>query len=254
MGLILVFDLDQTIINTDARGVFPGVYPMTEEYKNLLKEQLNPRVLDILLRAAKLRRIGVDAIFLLTNNSNPNYVANIDALLLELSNNSIGQYKKRKVPFVTEDIPGTDFFFDYIMTANHPYRRDMIKSTHEIEYMMGYLGMSMSVGDLFSRLYFFDDVANHEIRRELKYYSDGKYSNHYIFITPPFRPGYDDRSNYEPIESALTELETSKIDVVVQGGNRYKSKHKKTQRKTMSKLKFKSKKHPRRHNKTRRRV
>ena len=250
MGLILVFDLDQTIINTDARGVFPGVYPMTEEYKNLLKEQINPKVLDILLRAAKLRRIGVDAIFLLTNNSNPNYVANIDALLLELSNNSLGQYKKRKGPFVTEDIPGTDFFFDYIMTANHPYRRDMTKSAHEIEYMMGYLGMSMSVGDLFSRLYFFDDVSNHEIRRELKNYSDGKYSDHYIFITPPFAVGYDDRTNYQPIENALNEFETSKIIIVVQGGNRYKKKYLKKY--TKSKLKLKM--YLRRRNKTRRKV
>ena len=243
MGLILVFDLDQTIVNTEAPGIFPGPeYPMNDEYKTKLKEQINPNVLDILLRAAKLRRIGVDAIFLLTNNSSSNYVANINALLLELSNNSIGDYKKRKSPFITEDIPGTNFFFDYIMTANHPSRSGLSKSSSDIEYMMSYMGMSMSIGDLFSRLYFFDDSPDHQIRKDLKNYSQGKYFNHYIIINPPFSTEYDDLTEYGPIDEALKKIETSRINVVVEGGKRSKR---------IKKNKIKTKKQSKRNNKKR---
>ena len=63
-GLLLVFDLDGTIANTKE------------------PTELNPSITDIIIEAANLRGNNVDAICLLTNNSDKDYIAFIDDIFL----------------------------------------------------------------------------------------------------------------------------------------------------------------------------
>jgi len=235
MGLILVFDLDQTIIDSNAPELFMNLeYPMNKEYQSIIKKNMNPKVVDILLKAAKLRGKGVDAICLLTNNSIIDFVAKVDSVLLELSNNNIGKFKKVQGSYKSENIPGEDFFFDVIMTANNPMRLGLTKSLYDIQTMMLYLKIPVkSTEELLSRLYFFDDVGEHVLRSD--FYEDGGINiDHYIHITPRFRKGVKDETDYTPI---LTAFNTIKAQMG--GGKKRKHSVKLKRRGTLKKLPFK---------------
>jgi hypothetical protein len=88
-GLIFVFDLDETIANTSK--------PL----------ELNRNILSILFNIVRFRGNGIDGIFLLTNNSDIDYIASIDAILLKLTG-SKGKF------FGDYDFPEREYFFDYI--------------------------------------------------------------------------------------------------------------------------------------------
>jgi hypothetical protein len=184
-GLILVFDLDETITNT--------VQPL----------KMNDNVFNILKTAAGLRYAGVDAIFLLTNNADRDYVASIDDVLLN-SINSVGLYGG------DDGMPLKEYFFDYIMTRNHPARRNGRKSMTDVMYMCNKIGMEdanmRNFESIMSRTYFFDD-QEHDLSIQLKVSFNSKYNDHSIRITPPFTGrGEIDNTNYEPILNVLADI------------------------------------------------
>jgi len=95
MGLILVFDMDQTILDSSDPYLFER--PPTPEAHIILKEKirlaLNWNVVNLMKRAAKLRPSGqVSAICLLTNNSSTILVSAVDEVLFE-ETGSKGKYK-----------------------------------------------------------------------------------------------------------------------------------------------------------------
>ena len=175
-GLILVFDLDETIVNTRK--------PI----------QFNPEILKILTVASSIRGQGVDAIFLLTNNGDDKYVDQINKGLAKITDYD------------------DDNFFDAVMTANHMFRTleddYPIKHLQDIKILMSAARKTFTTNeDLMSRTYFFDD-QEHVIQHEMEDNFDGKYADHYIKITPGFTgKGEEDLTNYEPIDSAIRSVQ-----------------------------------------------
>jgi hypothetical protein len=201
-GLFLVFDLDETIAN------------ITQPVR------LNPKIVDILIRASSLRGNGVEAICLLTNNSDKSYITYIDNILLEITG-SVGRYGT----LVDDDMPQKEYFFDYIASRNHPIRVkncnsgdfQCTKQYIEIKRIAEKLGYNYTQDELMPRLYFFDDQV-HLLKVELKFSFGGLYKNHYIQITPGFTGKQMDRTDYSPILRAFNEIEGKNIKLN-QGGS-----------------------------------
>jgi len=189
-GLVLVFDLDNTIINTSEELInfVKDKTKTPEEKKQLIDDALNKVLINEVLKpAADLRDTNtnkVDAIFLLTNNSSYDYVSAVSSYLAEIlkskgSFETVRKDRKRgdpKFPDPTSD----GHFFDYIMVRQHPSRSvfSPTKSSQDITFMM--ISLNKPVNDLLNRVLFFDDaVPRHYLFSEF----EGKGLNdRYIFI------------------------------------------------------------------------
>jgi hypothetical protein len=119
----------------------------------------------------------------------------------------IGKYKGGENGFIQQA-----YFFDYIMAVNHPKRNDGFgtlrydkpKTLKEIREMMVYTHTAFdSDEDILSRTYFIDDNSTHYIKEQLE---DSGYGSHYILIQPPFDGITKDKTNYAPIEIAVSLL------------------------------------------------
>ena len=213
MGLILVFDMDQTILDSSDPYLFNN--PVTPQdmilLKQKIKESLNWNVVNIIKRAAALRPSRkVTAIYMLTNNSSRILVSAVDEVLLE-EIGSKGKYKTLRSDRDSEQMPDKPYFFDYIMMRQHYTRPKTAddnppKSINDILNMMQYMGLDGNI-DSAKDIYFFDDIATHNLKAEFNFLSDGKYSNHYIHINPPYSKYVRDRTQYDSILSALSELD-----------------------------------------------
>ena len=244
-GLILVFDLDNTIYSWEGAAFNP-----------LNPRCINQRIWNILLRAAALRGRGIDAIFLLTNNGHYDFINVIDNAL-KIQSKSIGKFtgapecnieavsdvEKR---YLTADTnfakmnPTGTYFFDHILTRWADVRRyeletvrdnlginilcpspqhtgdrangmSMLKRMVDVEYMAARAGVKLDAKnpqeDLMRRTYFFDDMSAHIIPIEMNHLYGGKYADHYIEISPRFECGATDNTNLTKIDQLLTNLE-----------------------------------------------
>ena len=205
MGLILVFDLDYTIVDTQESFFEKEESEIDALSNELIKgEYLNPTIIAILQRACRLRYTkGVTAICLLTNNSDPTYVAAVDSAIYTLCNKSTGKYQTEEN--IDDDalfMPRKPYFFDAIMMRQHSTRgliRDPPKSIKDVKIMMSYLGEKI----VLDTIYFFDDLP-HELDRQLTTYRLGEHS---IKINPGFKRGQRDLTNYQPILNKLSTLD-----------------------------------------------
>ena len=171
-GLILVWDMDQTLI---------GKNPF----------ELNANALKIIKQAAT-KRSKVSAIFLLTNNSDTYIINMVTEILTEQLN--------LPPEFATENV------FHGIMSATDPTRIDStntayppggLKRLEDVMMLMVRKGLPFNQETLKDRVYFFDDLPNHMIREQIP-------EDHYIQIVPPFEDNsIKDETNYEPILRAL---------------------------------------------------
>lgn len=162
-GLVLVFDLDETIINTSK--------PI----------QFNQAILDLLNVITPLRGQEIDAVFLLTNNSREEYIKLINNLLAKITHYNAVNY------------------FDYVMTYKHPTRDEgRTKSLKNVEFMMDTTGKSKE--NLLSRTFFFDD-QEHVIQEEM--IEGGVPDHYIQIIPGFTGNGDEDETNYEPVYSAI---------------------------------------------------
>lgn len=210
MGLVLVFDMDQTILDSSDPYLFQK--PSTPEahviLKQKIKDGLNWNVVNLIKRAAKLRPSGnVTAICLLTNNSSTILVSAVDEVLYE-ETGSKGKYKAYPGNANDKTMPDKPYFFDSIMMRQHSSRPKTVddnppKRLEDITKMMDFMGIKADL----DTIYFFDDIGSHVLRGEFNTLSDGKYTDHYIQITPPYHKSTLDRTNYAPILHALSNLD-----------------------------------------------
>lgn len=213
MGLVLVFDMDQTILDSSDRYLFER--PATPEAHVILKEKirlgLNWNVVNIIKRAAKLRPSGkVSAICLLTNNSSTILVSAVDEVLYE-ETGSKGKYKTYRGNANDRTMPDKPYFFDSIMMRQHSSRPKTVdnnppKRLVDVLNMLNFIGIEAGP-DSIKDVYFFDDIGTHALRPEFNFMSEGKYKDHYIQITPPYHTGVVDTTNYNPILHALANLD-----------------------------------------------
>lgn len=211
MGLVLVFDLDQTII--DSNGLSLSKNQGKENIWNRIGSHLNTKIINEVLKPALELRVErkVDAIFLLSNNSGKEYVVNVIHYLAL--------------------ILGVDEPFDYVMIRQHssrPQSDNPPKRLEDVKFMMDNTVIPIPYSDdtLANRVYFFDDNTSHEIRKEIE-------PDHYIEIQGPdvdpagrnmgFIAGKPDFSDYREITRVLKSLLT-------RGGSRKKTR--KIRRKT----------------------
>jgi hypothetical protein len=164
-GWIFVWDLDDTITHLENRIIY-----------------YNSKAVGTLKYAIDARDQGkVDAIFLLTNNSDKRYIDDIHQTL----NDTLGKE-----------------VFDYIFHAgmegrNVPSGKAVnyaTKSLSDVEKMIDAINPirenPLSKENLINRILFFDD-QEHILSKQLR---DSGNGNNYIKITPPFR--MDDETNW----------------------------------------------------------
>ena len=221
-GLVLVFDLDQTLIDTnnDWSGIMDSL--QDESLTNVqFKERINTKIVPLLnmtliekiLRPASvLRRTGqVAAIFMLSNNTRIEFAANVSYAIQELLK-SVSKYHDSKRG-------RHSYFFDYIMLRNHASRDGSAnppKSITDVETMLQKIGLP--IRDLEERTYFFDDRSDHDIRYDFKRGGLND-KDHYIHILPGngelegdsikhpgFSKGFPDPTDYSPVERVLAEV------------------------------------------------
>lgn len=160
-GLILVWDMDQTIIGNSV------------DNEKLI---FNPNAIDIIRKAIDMRPKKVSAIFLLTNNPADGLI-NMFHIKLSL-------------------LLRTPYVFDGIMTATDGERAEGIpKRLEDVKTLMDRRDFKYDE-TLKDRVYFFDDVPNHQIRGEIPV-------DNYIQITPPFIPDIKDLTVYTVILKLL---------------------------------------------------
>lgn len=179
MGLILVFDVDGTLGPVDGS---PSAGPIP----------INPKVLEVIREAVASRGKTVDALFILSNNADMNYMNRIHERIQEL----LG---------INEPI------FNDIMCRGD-YRRNMNaprKSLEDVRYMIDSVNAKWSLARFFKRkpislrglakrVYFFDDLQNHAMRGEI-------HNTHYIHINPSYTGsrGYKDKTRYYSLMSEI---------------------------------------------------
>jgi hypothetical protein len=220
-GLILVFDLDQTLVDsTDLMDVVlaEAEKPSPDErvIYNLIEPKLNKNLMrNVLTQAMVLRSRGmmIDAIFLLTNNSSREYVARVSAVLYQFFSlpEFLGKFQSVRSSLVGNSrFPDVATIFDYIMVRQHAARPRLVdppKNLGDVKVMMGAIGMPLTDdATLARRVFFFDDNVSHVLSRELAHYGS---PDHYIQIKGPltgaggvnagFIAGQPDMSDYEPI-------------------------------------------------------
>jgi len=169
-GLIFVWDLDQTLVNS----------PNVDVNTNALK------LMNYAFETGKLT-----ANLMLTNNSNEGFITAAQMELLKKYNEL---YDTKRY-----------FLFDSTYSATHANRvvdesvpkalrspGHKAKRLEDVKNMLNEL--NLPTNSLESRVFFFDDLPNHIIRGEI--------GNHYIQITPPFNTG-EDTTNYGPVYAAL---------------------------------------------------
>ncbi|NDB85652.1 MAG: hypothetical protein EB127_23545 [Alphaproteobacteria bacterium] len=205
MGIVLVFDLDQTILDTSDDRLFDGSLG-PDEIRELIKKNLNMNIVNLLIRTSELRPSGkVTAICLLTNNSSVKFVQLVDGVLKELTKSN-GSYGKKAVE---DGFEAGEYFFDAIMTRNHSARPIAAsgsppKRIEDINKMLEPFSTSFGSATM-GELFFFDDVPNHQILQTYK--EVGDFKENYIQIKPPYDKYTRDTTNYTPILRALSELD-----------------------------------------------
>jgi len=191
-GLVLVFDIDQTL---------SGEYFNPLDNPDKKEPILNERLLSLLKKAVAARKPSgtVSAIFILTNNGDPNF---IDAIK-QAYNTAVGR----------------DVFEDTLSAVDESSRTREIekdrlgKDLRDVQFMMGRVGKS--IDNLASRVFFFDDME-HLMREDL---TDQR---QYIKITPPFYAKEPDQTD---LDFVLSKIRGAKL-----GGKRKRTR--KTRRRT----------------------
>lgn len=205
-GLVLVFDLDQTLIDTKS------ISKITRT-DDIIKAALNRKIVNGILGPATAFRTSypgsIDAILLLTNNRNAAYISKVCEIISQELGHTGSNFRniqsiensrfKYKVPL----------FFDYIMMRQNIHRQSDDKSLRDVRIMLNIL--KVNDDNLASRTYFFDDQEHGIMRSEIG-------DSHYIKITGPdvdpdhplfnfgFRQGKEDLTNYQGIDEELRRI------------------------------------------------
>jgi hypothetical protein len=220
-GIILVWDLDQTLVGTFQKR---AKNENLEYYLNKLIE-LNENAMNIFKQAANQREKGnVLAIFLLTNNS--------DTEFIERVKRNIEKQYSIKDPF------------NYILDASDPSKRDYETSASNMIFNMSEISPNSalkSINDVRKMMreisYNLDDISDEELGKRVYFFDDNEHilssQSNFIKIEPAFiTNGLEDKTNYSSIESFLSK---SPSPVKGGGGGNKKKNKRKTNKKRRSK-------------------
>ena len=206
IGLVLVFDLDNTLIDTvDMESM--------KADEQLIKDALNLKIINLVLNTAETFRMrypgSVDAILLLTNNGDSDYVSHVCKVIAEMYQGKVSNFRNIGKSENARINTSRPLFFDYIMMRGNKHRfkdgrnRELVKNMGLVRKMLNALNVDSY--NLQERTFFFDDQEHPEMRSQI---ADG----HYIKIIGPvknggFIKGAEDRTDYEPILEEFRKLE-----------------------------------------------
>ncbi len=155
---IFVFDLDQTIVDS----------ANFRSYRTLDKIFIHDVVI-LLGDLARARSAGqIVGIFLLTNNASQAYIYHVEEQLMRL--------------YPADKSPHTKKFFDGVLHRHSKSRTpvgspDPEKALSDVRTLLDMIGEPYKDETLARRVWFFDDMPYHKIRRELPL-------THYILVKP----------------------------------------------------------------------
>ena len=226
-GIVLVFDLDQTIIDSSYVSFPISVYDTVRTLNNkpfIVNERLMNTVI---FPAAALREsYKVSAILMLTNNSSADYIAGVSKYIyndikkkfkmvgIPITTITKGMYGQTDAGKARKDVTGLpemDYFFDYIMTRTSQGRAgnpgNPVKRLEDVKTMLAKLGKSTT--DLESRVFMFDDKKDHMIGKELDppiNYILIKSKDKDTGANVPFQVGSEEITDYSSIKGVLSGL------------------------------------------------
>ena len=164
-GLVLVFDLDDTLVYT------ANIKNMLTN-DELISSALNFKILNVVLRNAeyfrRAYRGSIDAILLLTNNGNPEYVSRVCKVIAQMIRENPRNFRRLSAAENARINAADPLFFDYIMMVGNKHRNDVdpySKNLKLVERMLNVLNISNK--NLKERTYFFDDQEHPMMRKEL---------------------------------------------------------------------------------------
>ena len=194
MGLVLVFDVDGTIGPVDGE---PGQGPIP----------INPKILQVIREAVASRGKSVDALFILSNNSDMDYMSRIEARiqeLLGLSEPVFDDIMTRNN--IRRDINYEDFYLEEGLPVHNPRKSlaDVASIIESVNTTSGFFkrtirqNKQISLRNLAKRVYFFDDLDDHVIRGEI-------HNTHYIHMNPSYTGSrrYKDSTKYYSLMSEI---------------------------------------------------
>jgi len=204
-GLVLVFDLDQTLI--DSKGIVEEMKHGWHTIEAYIEKSINMRLVNEILRPAiNLRRSGkVSAILLLTNNRVVTYIHFVE------------RYIGRHLNILPESV------FDYMMSRDDPMRDQSTnppKSLMDVENIL--VKLNKPIMHLERRTFMFDDSSLHAIKQDLVL---NGYPGHYIQVIGPeyyylplygcinkgFIAGQEDLTDYRIVLKAMSDVEALEI-------------------------------------------
>ena len=198
-GIILVWDLDQTLING------PEV------------ENINENALRIMHEAFESPKFTAN--LMLTNNGSEPFITMAQMALLDAYNTMFPESKRFSLFSITYNAVTKSRVPDTTVPVAQRTPGHKAKRIEDVAKMLNDLGLP--IGSLPERVFFFDDLPAHVIRTQIP-------AANYIQITPPFNTVEEDRTNYAPVRAFLAQVGASRR-------NR-KSKRKTKARKTAKKL------------------
>ena len=225
-GLVLVWDLDQTLIATPyIQGVF------------------NQNAIDVMFKCIKAKANGsVSANLLLTNNQSISFILSVVKDLISLYNS---KNPANKIEYLFDNIYTGQKRIDNILLeyvfVNSKRKWDQTIKRGSLTKEIVYLGnirkgledvknmldeVKIPSDNLENRVFFFDDIPYHKMIEELP-------KDHYIVISPPFGSGLPDITDYSVINGILdSELEKISLSNLQSAGSRKIKSKRKNKRKS----------------------
>ena len=194
MGVVLVFDVDGTI---GPVGGEPGRGPIP----------INPKILEVIREAVASRGKTVDALFILSNNSDMGYMYRIEARIQEVLGTSEPVFDDiMSRNDIRRDINYEDFYLEEGLPVHNPRKSlaDVATIIESVNATSGFFKSKapqrrpISLRNLAKRVYFFDDLDDHVIRGEIQ-------NTHYIHINPSYTGSrrYKDATKYYSLMSEI---------------------------------------------------
>ena len=200
-GIILVWDLDQTLING------PNI------------ENINENALRIMHEAFESPKFTAN--LMLTNNGNEKFITMAQIALLEKYNQMFPESQRFSLFSITYNSVTNGRVPDNTVPVAERTPGHKAKRLEDVENMLNNLGLPTD--NLAPRVFFFDDLPRHIIRTQIL-------PANYIQITPPFNTVAADTTNYAPVRAFLAQVGASRRT------RKAKAKKTKGRKKTAKKL------------------
>jgi hypothetical protein len=209
-GLILVFDLDNTLVMNhflspeDTGSLLQDIESLWQTYDINIFKSLNIECAQVLFEAMEAKKTGiVDSIFLITNNSDTIFINSvIDVLKVVFGTDKVFDAVLARNGLLSDDGEVVEASGRSARSQNPP------KRMKDVRFLLTHIGKAVSASpssQLNRRVFFLDDFAGHQICKEIP-------KENFIHIIPNPKGLFDlsffhpqDSTNYEYVKERLAQ-------------------------------------------------